>query len=118
MPILCPNPFQGLEPLTVSVTKSGGGEVLVYAKNNSRSIIFIKRMLLRMEWGGGGATTLYIREGGFFDFFIGGERLEQGTTHLKFRTGPNSAVRGEASAEYIEATSRSRSELNEFNGTP
>lgn len=113
MAIVCTNPFQGYDPLILSVTKSGN-DVLLYAQNNGRNILFIKRMLLRMEYGSGSSTTLYIREGGFFDFYIGGERLEQGLTHLKFRTTNASAIRGEASAEYIETTSRARSPLNEF----
>lgn len=111
MPIICPNNFESLNPLRLTVGKSGGN-VTVFASNTGRNIIFIKRMLLRMEQGGS-TTTLYIREGGFFDFTIGGERLEQGSGQLKFSIN-YAALRAEASAEYIETTGRSRSALVQF----
>lgn len=96
--------FDGYAPLKLSVQKSGNN-VLLYAQNQSKNIILIKRALLCIEYNGG-SITLYIREGGSFDFFIGGERLEQGSTHLKFKISAASAVNARAEAEYIEITGR------------
>ena len=101
----CPQSFEGYAPLKLSVQQSGN-DVLLYARNQSKNIILIKRALLCIE-SNGGTTILYIRDGGSFDFYIGGERLEQGSTHLKFKISAPNAVNAQAEAEYIEITGRS-----------
>lgn len=111
---VCENIFKGYTPLVLTVKKSGN-EILVYAKNNGQNILFIKRMLLCLEYNSG-YSVLYIREGGYFDFVVGGERVEQNLSQLKFRftisaPGPQKA---QAEAEYIEATGRSVSCVYEF----
>lgn len=101
----CESTFHGYASLKMTVTKSGN-DVLVYARNQGKNIILIKRALLCIEYNGS-ATILYIREGGYFDFYIGGERVEQGLTQLKFRINAPNAVRAQVEAEYIEITGRS-----------
>lgn len=108
----CEQFFRGYASLLLTVTKSGD-EVLVYAANKCPNIIIIKRMLLCLQYNWG-YSVLYIREGGFFDFYVGGERLEQGWTHLKFRISSPSAQKAQAEAEYIEITGRSVSCLADF----
>ena len=108
----CEQTFKGYAPLVLTVNKSGA-DILVYAKNNSPNILLIKRMLLCLQYTYG-YSVLYIREGGFFDFFIGGERLEQGMSHLKFRISSSNAQKAQAEAEYIEAIGRSVSCVSEF----
>ena len=59
----CETAFGSYAPLSLTVTKSGS-DVLVYAANNGRNIILIKRMLLCLEYASGGYSVLYIRSGG------------------------------------------------------
>ena len=92
-------------PLTIYLLKSGSN-VLVYARNNGRNIVVIKRLLLCREWSGGGRTINYLRES---DFIVGGERVEQGSTQLKYSASAAGAVSARAQAEYIEITGRSLS---------
>ncbi len=108
----CETAFRSNAPLILRVSKPGN-DVQVHAQNNGQNILIIKRMKLCLEYVSG-SSMLYIREGGFFDFYIGGERLEQGLAHMKFRIASPAALRGQAEAEYIEITGRSQSCLSEF----
>ncbi len=101
----CEESFSVYSPLTIELVHSGS-DVLVYAKNNGRNIVIIKRLLLCREWAGGGRTINYLREA---DFIIGGERVEQGSTQLKYKASAASAVSARAQAEYYEVTGRSLS---------
>lgn len=107
----CEGSLTANSSLALSVIRSGGGsgsDILVYAQNQGRNIIIIKRMVLCLR-SNGGQTLLYIREGGFFDFEIGGERLEQGLTQLKFRITNTTAQHARVQAEHIEITGRAQS---------
>lgn len=106
----CTRCEQSLRPssLELTVTRSGT-DVLVYAANRGMNILILKRMVLCLEGSGGSMSLLYIREGGYFDYYVGGERLEQGLTHLKFRTSAGSAQSARVRAEYFEVTGRSLS---------
>jgi hypothetical protein len=101
----CEESFSNYSPLTIYLQKSGSN-ILVYAKNNGRNIVLIKRLLLCREWSGGGRTINYLRES---DFIVGGERIEQGSTQLKYSASGSGAVSAKAYAEYIEITGRSQS---------
>ena len=100
----CKSSFDAYAPLKLEVRKSGT-RFLVYAKNQSRSIIVIERMLVCRvyTWG---TSIGYYRDG---DFYGGGSgRLEQGITSLKhLETSTATAV--QAWAEYREVTGRSES---------
>ena len=65
-------------------------------------------MLLCFELGGS-TLTWFIRDGGFFDFEIGGERIEPGLTQLKFRRAIPDSGTAMAQAEYLEVTERALS---------
>lgn len=107
----CAESFRQSGPLVLTVTTSRS-EVLVYAQNQGRNIIFIKRMRLCFELANS-TLTWFIREGGFFDFEVGGERIEPGLSQLKFRRanpGPGTAL---AIAEYVEVTNRATSNCQE-----
>lgn len=93
-------------PLSLSVNKYGD-DVLVYASNPGPDIVLIERMILEINQN----HWLFIREGGFFDFYIGGGRLEQNLTHLKFRIKYPSATKAKATAEFIEVTERAETPL-------
>ncbi len=108
----CEENFKGYSPLILRIYKSGN-DILVYAQNNTKNIILIKRLILCINYEYH-STLIYVREGGFFDFYIGGERLEQGTTQLKFRISAPSALSARVEAEYVEVTSRSTSCLCKF----
>ena len=99
----CEEHFAYYSPLTVYLVESGG-DILVYTRNNGRNILMIKRILLCREWSTGGRTINYIREP---DFIVGTEKLEQGSTHLKYRISGTGATSARAYAEYIEITGRS-----------
>ena len=101
----CEESLSIYSPITIYLVKSGD-DILVYAKNNGRNIIFIKRLLLCREWSGGGRTINYLRES---DFIVGGERVEQGLTQLKYRANGVNVVSAQAIAEYTEITGRSLS---------
>lgn len=101
----CEESLSYSSPLTIYLVKSGGN-ILVYARNNGRNIVVIKRLLLCREWSSGGRTINYLREP---DFIVGGERVEQGLTQLKYRASATGAVSARAYAEYIEITGRSLS---------
>jgi len=101
----CEESFSGTWPLEISLIRSGS-DVLVYARNGGKNIVFIKRLLLCREWSAGGRTINYLREG---DFIVGGERVEPGLLQLKYRASATNAVSASAQAEYIEITGRSRS---------
>lgn len=88
-------------PLSLSVFKSGDN-VLVYASNSGPDIVLIERMILEINQ----SHWIFIREGGYFDFYIGGGRLEQGLTHLKFKIKYPTATKAKATAEFIEVTER------------
>ncbi len=108
----CEESFKGYAPLVLRIYKSGG-DILVYAQNNTRNIILIKRLILCINYEYH-STLIYVREGGFYDFYIGGERLEQGTTQLKFKISAPTSISARAEAEYIEITSRSVSCVSKF----
>ncbi len=108
----CEESFKGYAPLVLRIVKSGG-DILVYAQNTSKNIILIKRLLVCINYEYG-SVVLFVREGGYYDFYIGGERLEQGATHLKFKISAPTAISARAEAEYIEITSRSVSCLSKF----
>ena len=101
----CEESLSSLCPLTIHLVEFGG-DILVYARNNGRNIVVIKRLLLCREWSGGGQTINYLREP---DFIVGGERVEQGLTQLKYRASGTGTVSASARAEYIEITGRSLS---------
>lgn len=101
----CEVSFSGNWPLEISLMK-WGSKILVYARNNSPNIIIIKRLLVCRQWSSGGRTVNYLREG---DFIVGGERVEQGSSQLKWEASAANVVSAEAQAEYIEITGRSRS---------
>jgi len=104
--------FKSYAPLILTVEKSGD-EIRVYAKNNGPNIILIKRLILCIEYAQEN-QTLYIRQGGPLDLLAGGERLEQGATHLKFKISAPDAQRAQAEAEYIDVTGRSMSSVSDF----
>ena len=107
------NNFEGYAPLRLWVQKSGD-DVLMYAQNQGKNIISIYRALLCIEWDGGGTTVIYIREGGFFDFYISGV-VEQGSTYLTYRwENIPTAIKGQAEAEYIEYSGRAVCECTSF----
>lgn len=108
----CQSFIEDYAPLKLTVKKLGD-EVWVYAENKGKHIILIKRMLLCGEFDNG-YSMVYIREGGGFDFEIGGARLEQGSMHLKFRINWPNVLRAQAEAEYIEIIGRCRSECTQF----
>ena len=97
--------FADYLPLKMEVKKFGN-RVLVYAGNQGRNILLLKRMILRLGWGGGSATYLFLREG---DFIVGGERIEQGLYQLKYETGSTTAVDAQVFGEYMEVAGRSQS---------
>lgn len=105
--------FDSYSPLKLSVVKSGD-YVRVYAQNIGKNIIIIKRMCLWGESAGGSQIVVSVREGGLLDFYVGGERLEQGLSQLKFEIAWPHVVRARAGAEYIEVTGRSTSEYASF----
>jgi hypothetical protein len=105
----CEESLSYCSPLTIYLVKSNG-DILVYARNNGRNIVIIKRLLLCREWSSGGKTINFLREP---DFIVGDEKLEQGSTQLKFRASGVGAISAQATAEYFEVTGRSLScELN------
>ena len=97
--------FAQYAPLKMAVQRSGD-RVLVYATNQGKNILLLKRMILRLGWPSGGATYLYLRPE---DYYLGGERIEQGWMHLKYQSGSTSAVDAQVSVEYMEVTGRSES---------
>jgi hypothetical protein len=101
----CEESLSYSSPLIIYLVESGGN-ILVYARNNGRNIVVIKRLLLCREWSSGGRTINYLREP---DFIVGGERVEQGLTQLKYSASGTGAVSARAHAEYIEITGRSLS---------
>ncbi|PIP37557.1 MAG: hypothetical protein COS92_03935 [Desulfobacterales bacterium CG07_land_8_20_14_0_80_52_14] len=100
----CEESLAEYSPLTIYLIKSGG-DILIYLKNNGPNIIVIKRLVLYREWSEGGRTINYLRGS---DFIIGGEVVEQGSTHLKYRASAANAISATARAEYFEITGRSR----------
>jgi len=50
--------FEGYAPLKLEVMKRTN-DVLIYAGNQSKSIILVKRIILGGEWVSGGRTFLY-----------------------------------------------------------
>ena len=103
-PSFCQSTFDSYSPLKLSVLRSGS-DVLVYAQNTGRSIILIKRLLLCLG-SPSGTSVVYLREE---DFTVGGERVEQSGTWLKYRTTAPGVTTGQAQAEYVEVTERSLS---------
>ena len=100
----CEESLYSSSPLTISLMEFGG-DILVYARNNGRNIVLIKRLVLCRKWPGG-QTINYLREP---DFIVGGERVEQGLLQLKYRASGTGVVSARAKAEYIEITGRSLS---------
>ena len=96
--------FDSYAPLKLSVLKSGNN-VLVYAQNQSRSIVHIKRIILCGEFSWG-KTYLYRRKG---DFTIS-DQIEQRTTYLMFQCNWPNVRNVQAEAEYIEFAGRAISE--------
>lgn len=98
----CEMDFDTYAPLTVTVVKSGG-KLLVYTRNNGRNILIINRILLCREYAWGRSVN-YLRVN---NFVVGGDRLEQGLTHLKVKMSVGGVVSARAEAEYYEVSGRS-----------
>ena len=93
-------------PMTLSVSKSGN-DLRVWATNTGDNIILIERMVLEVNQ----SHWIFIREGGFFDFEIGGGRLEQGLGQLKFKMSYPSATKAKVTAEFMEVRKRANTPL-------
>lgn len=107
----CDTDFQSYAPLILTI-KPQGSDILVYAQNTGKHIIFIKRMILCLRWDPSPSRTLlYLREP---DFVVGGERLEPATTQLKYQISAAQAVGAQVEAEYVEATGRAVSCANDL----
>jgi hypothetical protein len=96
--------FEQYAPLKLWVQISGSN-VLVYAANQSRSIIHVKRIILCGKW-----TThelwLYLRRPNF----VVSDQIEQGLTYLMYTVSWPAVLKVQAEAEYIEFTGRAISE--------
>ena len=96
----CQSTFQSYAPLELSIVPSGS-DILVYAKNNSRSIIHIQRLILCVEYPGFTVAS-FLRE----PQFLGGAVIEQGTTSLKYRVTAATALSAVVEGEYWEVGGR------------
>jgi hypothetical protein len=106
----CQAGFEGYAPLKLSALKSGNN-VLIYAENQSRSIVLVKRIIVCGVFPSY-QLFLYLRKPNF----VVGDQIEQGTTYLmaqlnNWATGP---VNVQVEAEYIEFTGRSQSKCYHF----
>lgn len=104
----CQAGFEDYAPLKLYTIRSGTN-VLVYAANQSRSIIHIKRIILCGEWDSG-TTFLYRRRP---DFVIS-DQIEQRLTYLMFSVNWPGVRRVQAEAEYIEFAGRAISRCTQF----
>jgi hypothetical protein len=107
---ICETNFQDSQTLVVSVEKSGT-RALLYVRNQGRNIVQINRILLCVEYAGGGATIMYLRPPpGSLSWLHPSASLEPGWTVL-FYILNGVPIRSivQAQAEYIEIEGRSRS---------
>lgn len=108
----CQSTFDGYAPLKTWVQKSGDN-LLLYAKNKSRSIIRVYRALLCVEWQSGGTSIIYIRDSGI-SFFLKGV-IEQHLTYLMYKWDNVPNVKSaKAEMEYIEYNGRAVSSCTTF----
>lgn len=99
----CTNTFNANQPLLVTIQRLGGN-VLLYAANQSRNIIAISRILLCLR--SQSSTALFYLRPNFPFQSIGSGVLEQGTSALVYQIS-SPAHSGQAQAEYVEVDGRS-----------
>lgn len=99
----CQTGFETYAPLKLWAIKSGSN-VLVYAENQSRSIILVKRIIICGDFQSY-KVFLYRRKG---DFVVS-DQIEQGTTYLMCTINWANAKKVQAEAEYVEFTGRALS---------
>lgn len=100
----CESIHAGLElyaPLKLTIAKIGDN-LYIYATNQSRNIIKIKRIILGCNFSYG-QGFLYLRKNNF----VVSDQIEQNTTYLMYICTWQNILRAEAEAEYIEFTGRS-----------
>jgi hypothetical protein len=96
--------------VVVSIVKSGSN-TLLYASNQGRNIVLIRRILLCYQTPGGGTGTLYLRAApDTISWTYPSTYLETGITALYYTlTGLAAGTIVQAQAEYTEIDARSRS---------
>jgi hypothetical protein len=104
----CEESFNGGLPLLLSLVKSGGN-LLVYAQNTGKNIVFVRLIVVCRIYTGGSTFTFHREDGGASPFVVGGARIEPGLSQLKVSTWAPSSGSARAIAHYYEVPCRVQS---------
>jgi hypothetical protein len=105
----CENYFQGVQPVVVSIQKSGSTFYL-YVQNQGKSIVLIQRILLCYTTPSGGWGVLYLRPpDNPISWLYPLAFLETGISALYYKINAANIQIVQAQAEYVEINGRAQS---------
>ena len=103
---VCETSFKNGHPLRLTMNEFGG-DLLIYAQNRGRNIVFVRRIIVCRRSSSGWQSLIFFRdEGTSQTFVVGGGRIEPGSTQLKVRVSKGGATEAMAQAEYYEVPCR------------